>query len=104
MGKNINKLKNNNDFRSLKKIIVKTLKKHGIKKAGIFGSYVSGEQKEDSDIDIIIEPTKNMSLLDLSGLKIELEDSLGKKVDIVSYKYISPYLEKSILENEVRII
>ena len=80
------------------------MRKHRIKKAGLFGSYVRGEQKKNSDIDILIEPTKNMSLLDLSGLKIELEKALSKKVDLVSYKYIHPYLKEKILRNEVSII
>ena len=88
----------------IKKIIAETLQKHRIKKAGLFGSYVRGEQKKNSDIDILIEPTKDMSLLDLSGLKIELEKALSKKVDLVSYKYIHPYLKERILRSEVNII
>lgn len=84
--------------------IKKILKKNKIKRAGIFGSFARGEQKKDSDIDILIEPGKGLSLLDISGLKIELEGVLNKKVDLVSYKYIHPYLKKKILESEVKII
>jgi len=94
----------NKKLNKIKKTIAETLRKHRIKKAGLFGSYVRGEQKKNSDIDILIEPTKNMSLLDLSGLKIELEKALSKKVDLVSYKYIHPYLKEKILRNEVSII
>ena len=93
--KNIDKMKSK---------IVKILKKNKIIRAGIFGSYARGEEKKNSDIDILIEPTKDMSLLDLSGLKIELEKTLNKKVDLVSYKYIHPYLKKRILESEMKII
>jgi predicted nucleotidyltransferase len=96
--------KNTKELEKLKPIIVKTLKKYGVKKAGIFGSYVRGEQKKDSDVDILIEPKEDTSLLDLSGLKIELEENLGKNVDLVSYKYIHPHLKKGILENEMRIL
>jgi len=88
----------------IKPEIIKILRKYNIKKAGIFGSYVRGEQKKASDIDILIEPGKNMSLLDISGLKIELEKALDKKVDIISYKYIHPYLKDKILESQVEII
>jgi len=88
----------------IKPKIIKILKRYNIKKAGIFGSYVRGEQKKVSDIDILIEPARNMSLLDISGLKIELEKALDKKVDIISYKYIHPYLKDKILESEVKII
>ena len=70
----------------------------------LFGSYARGDFKKGSDIDILIQPTKEMSLLDLSGLKIELEEVLNRKVDLVSYNYIHPYLKKKILEGEVRII
>jgi len=84
--------------------IVSILKRNNIRKAGIFGSYARGDFKKNSDIDILIMPSKTMSLLDLSGLKIELEETLGKKVDLVSYNYIHPYLKDKILESEVKII
>lgn len=84
--------------------IVLILKRNDIRKAGIFGSYAKGDFKKNSDIDILIMPPKNMSLLDISGLKIELEDALRKKVDLVSYKYIHPQLRDKILESEVKII
>ena len=88
----------------LKAKIIKILKNNNIKKAGIFGSYARGDFKKNSDIDILIQPSKNMSLLDISGLKIELEAVLNKKTDLVSYKYIHPYLKNKILRSEVKII
>ncbi|PIN89783.1 hypothetical protein COU57_05355 [Candidatus Pacearchaeota archaeon CG10_big_fil_rev_8_21_14_0_10_32_14] len=93
-----------NDIEDLKNKIRKILKQYGIARAGIFGSYARGEQKKNSDIDILIQPTKDMSLLDFVHIKLELEDILGKKVDLISYKYIHPYLKKRILESEVSII
>mgnify|MGYP001558248556 CR=1 FL=1 len=91
------------DLEKMKKTIAKTLKKYGVKKAGIFGSYARGEAKKGSDIDILIEPPKGMGL-EFVGVSLELEKTLGKKVDLVTYKYLSPYLKKRILESEVRII
>jgi len=102
-----NKLNSKKKLKALNGLIPKIrkiLKKNNIKKAGIFGSYARGEEKKDSDIDILIQPTKDMSLLDISGIKIELEETLGKKIDIVSYNYIHPYLRNRILESEVKII
>lgn len=87
-----------------KQKIVKILKKYGIKKAGIFGSYVRGEQKKNSDIDILIEPPKNMSLIGFVHVKHKLEDELGIKIDLVSYKGIHPLLKSQILHEEVKII
>jgi len=87
----------------IKKPIIDILKKHGVKKAGIFGSYARGEEKDDSDIDILIQPTKNMGI-EFIEIKLELEDKLGKKVDLVSYKGINLHLKKYILKDEVKII
>lgn len=76
------------------------LSKHGVTKAAVFGSHARGTQKKSSDIDILIELGKPMSLLDFSGLKISLEDSLAKKVDLVQYKNLKPSLKPYILKDE----
>lgn len=97
-------MKNKNvELNKIKKIIVATLKKYGVKRAGIFGSYVRGEQRKGSDIDVLIEPPRGIGL-EFAGIEIELEKNLGKKVDLITYKYLSPYLKKKILESEVKII
>ncbi len=83
--------------------IRKILIKNKVKKAGIFGSYARGEQKKNSDIDILIEPPKGIGF-EIVGIQFELEDKLGKKVHLVSYKYIHPRLKKQILTEEVRVI
>lgn len=73
-----------------------------VKEIGIFGSYVKGEQKEGSDLDILVEFEENarLSLLDVVGLEIELSDLLGVKVDLVEKRNLKPYIGKRIL-NEV---
>lgn len=83
--------------------IRKILIKNKVKKAGIFGSYVRGEQKKNSDIDILIEPPKQIGF-GIIDIQFELENNLHKKVHLVSYKYIHPRLKKQILSEEVRII
>jgi len=95
------KLKKN----TIKKII-DVLKRNGIVKAGIFGSYARGDAKKNSDIDILIEVKnkKKFSLFDLVGLEMELEKKLGKKVDLLTYKGVNRHLKKYILSDEVRII
>ncbi len=89
----------------IKKKIVKILRKHKVARAGIFGSYARGENRKNSDIDILIEVRgRKFSLIDLISLEMELKKALKKKVDLLTYKGISPYLRDSILEEEVRII
>ncbi len=84
--------------------IIRILKKYGVKKVGIFGSYATGENNNKSDIDILIEVKKGTSLIGFVGIKLDLEDHLNKKVDLLTYKSIHPYLKKKILREEVRII
>jgi hypothetical protein len=84
--------------------IVPLLKKYGVTRAGIFGSYARGDMKKKSDIDILVEIREEMSLLDIIGLKLELEKILKKKVDLVEYSAIKSRIKKQILNEEVRII
>ena len=101
--KKLIKDKINKNLIKLKPKIVNIIKKQGIKKAGIFGSYARGEQKENSDIDILVEPSKGMGFK-FAGLEIQLAKALNRKVDLVSYNGISPYLKDRILSQEIKII
>lgn len=80
-------------------------KKYKVKEIGIFGSYVRGEQKGKSDVDILIEFEENaqLSLLDLVGLEIELSDLLGIKVDLVERKSLKPYIGQYILSEVIYV-
>jgi hypothetical protein len=85
-------------------IISRIIKKFGIKRAGIFGSYARREQRADSDIDILVEFRGKKSLFDLINLELLLQKTLKKKVDLLTYNSINPLLKKKILKEEVRII
>lgn len=77
----------------------------GVKRAALFGSYARGDATKDSDIDLLIEfRGKNKSLLDLAELKINLEDNLGKHVDLITYNSIHPLLRDRILSEQVIIL
>jgi len=86
----------------LKEDIFVILKDKKVKRAGLFGSYARGEQKKDSDVDILIE--FDGSLLDLVRVEREIKKKLKKKVDLITYNGLSPYLKERILNEEVRII
>jgi uncharacterized protein len=73
------------------------LKGYGVKKIGLFGSYVRGQQREDSDIDILAK-VEGISLLDFVGLELKLSEIFGRKVDLVSAKALKPYVTPYILE------
>ena len=88
----------------IKNKIIPILKKYGVKRAGIFGSVVRGEETEESDIDVLVEIEIRMSLLDFAGLKLELEEALGKRVDLGEYSTIKPIIKEQILSEEVAIL
>ena len=77
--------------------------KHGVKEIGIFGSYIKEEQKETSDVDILVEFKKPVGLLEFVGLKNHLSDLLGVNVDLVMRKALKPNLGKRVLEEVVYV-
>ena|SRR3989338_1995437 len=87
-----------------KHALVRELKKHGVLRAGIFGSYARGDYTSRSDIDILVKTKKETSLFDFIGIKHAAEDILGKKVDLVEYSAVRERLKKQILHDEVKIL
>lgn len=84
--------------------ILPVLRRYDVVRAALFGSFVRGEMKKDSDIDILVEIEKDISLLDFVGLKLEIEEALGRKVDLVEYNTIKPLLRERILKEQVVIL
>lgn len=70
---------------------------------GLFGSYTRGEQKEGSDIDILVRFSEGATLLDFVGLANFLEEKLKIKVDIVSERAVRPELKEQILSEVVTV-
>lgn len=95
---------NTANLEDIKIKVLPILKKADIKKAALFGSYVRGDNTKSSDIDILVELPDNATLFELGGLKVTLEEQLNKKVDIVTYKSISPIIKDSILSNQYPLL
>ena len=89
----------------LKKHEKELKEKYGIKEIGIFGSYLRGEVKEESDLDILVEfkPDAKISLLEFVELENYLSDLLGVKVDLVEKSALKPRIGKRILSEVVYI-
>ncbi|KKO21090.1 MAG: nucleotidyltransferase family protein [Candidatus Brocadia sp.] len=77
--------------------------KYSVIEIGIFGSYVREEQKETSDVDILVEFEKPVSLLQIVSLENYLSDILGVKVDVVPKKNIRKELKDYILKEAVPV-
>lgn len=92
------------DIEEIKQKIIPILKHHKVSRAGLFGSLVREEMKSDSDVDILVEIKDDISLLDFVGIKLEIEEAIGRKVDLVEYASIKPLLRDSILSGELAIL
>ena len=88
---------------AIKKIVTPILLRNKVKKAALFGSMASQKYSAESDVDILVELDESHSLLDFIGIKLELEDALHKKVDLVEYESIKPALKKYILKEPITI-
>jgi uncharacterized protein len=67
----------------------------------IFGSYARGEQSEDSDLDILVTYSEMVSFFTMNDLKTYLQRKLHAKVDIVSKKFLNPYIKDRVLREAV---
>jgi predicted nucleotidyltransferase len=87
----------------LKKHETELKKRYGIKKIGIFGSYLRGEAREKSDLDILVEFEQGVDirLLKFVGMENYLSDLLGVKVDLVEKSALKPRIGKYILKEVV---
>lgn len=87
----------------IKKRATPILRKSGVVRSAVFGSFARGEARRDSDIDLLVELKRGKSLLDLIHLKHELEKAFGRKTDVVTYNALHPLLKEDIL-NEQKVI
>lgn len=97
-----NKMNSQSD--EIRRKIVPILKNYGVRKAALFGSIVRGKVTEKSDIDLLVEFVGRKSLLDLAGLKIDLQDLLKREVDALTYASLHPLLKEKILGEQERIL
>ena len=86
------------------KIIVDYLQAYDPVKIGIFGSYARNESRPDSDLDILINLNKAISLFQLVRIERELSELLGVKVDLVSEGAIKNQKLRNYIEADLKII
>ena len=77
-------------------------KRFGVRKIGIFGSFARGEEREGSDIDVLVEFQDNYETFDnFMDLKYFLEDLFGRKIDLVTMDALRPQLKDDILQEVI---
>jgi len=77
--------------------------RYGVESLGIFGSYVRGEEEEDSDLDVLVEFSGTIGLFGFVGFNNDLSDMLGIKVDLVMKGALRRRIGKRVLEEVVQV-
>jgi len=78
-------------------------RKYGVEAVGVFGSYVRGEERAGSDLDLLVEMLRPVDLLELVGAEIYLTEALGVKVDLVPKRSLRVELRETILREAVSL-
>lgn len=95
-------MKDLNRIKSKLRVNLPVLKrKYGVKSLGLFGSYVRGEQKKGSDIDLLVEFDEPLSLFQFMALEEELAKLVGIKVDLVMKTALKPNIGRVILSEVI---
>jgi predicted nucleotidyltransferase len=81
------------------KKIKPVLKKHDVSFAGIFGSHARGEERADSDVDLLVSFNEQKGLFELAGLERDLSELLNLKVDIVTEGGLSPLIKAEVMKD-----
>jgi uncharacterized protein len=83
--------------------LIAVMRQHGVRRAGVFGSFARGEQTPASDVDLLIEPDAQATLFTLARLEAALEDILGRPVDLITFNTLEtsarPRLRERILHD-----
>jgi predicted nucleotidyltransferase len=81
--------------------VVETARRHGAGRVRVFGSVGRGTATGESDLDLLVEFEPGRDLFDLVAFKQELEEGLGRKVDVVTEASLSPHIREEVLREAV---
>ena len=97
-------MENLDKIRKVSQLSITVLKRKGVIYAALFGSFVTSDVSKESDIDFLLEYQDGVSLFNVIELKEELEEKLGRKVDLVSLKYLNKRIREKVVQEQIRIL
>lgn len=83
--------------------ILKIAAKYGAENVRVFGSMARGDDRPDSDLDLLVVFQNGRSLMDHSGLILDLQELLGRKVDVTSERALHWYIRDRVLDEAIAI-
>lgn len=84
-------------------LIRKLAARHRTANPRVFGSVVTGQDREGSDLDVLVEPLPGTTLFDLGGLQDALEEALGVRVDVKTPRDLPPHIRADVLRQAVPV-
>ena len=97
-------MKNIDRIHKISQLSIPILKRNRVISAALFGSFVRSDDSIESDVDFLLEYQDGVSLFDVAELKRELEAKLGRKVDLVSLKYLNKRIREKVIREQIRIL
>ena len=88
---------------SLRNVKEDLSQKFAVKEIGIFGSVARQEQTDTSDIDLLVEFSRPVSLVTFMRLEFYLSDILGNKVDLVTFDSLKPFIQQDVLSEVIYV-
>lgn len=85
-------------LRAQRDVILALAERHGVRNVRIFGSVVRGDDRPDSDVDVLVDVGPGRSLLDIIGFEQDLSDLLRRRVEVLTDRGLSPRLQHRILQ------
>lgn len=89
------------DIPAIKRAVIPIARAYGVKRLYLFGSYANGNANEDSDVDLLVEKGRPLSLIGLSGMRQRVEDALNLSVDLITTTGIEKEFQKGIAGTEI---
>ena len=83
--------------------ILRIAARHGASQVRLIGSVARGEARPDSDVDLLVSWREGTSLLDQAALMLELENLLGRKVDLASDGWVKPSIRESVYRDAIAL-
>ncbi len=90
-------------IREKREAIIRIAARHGATEVRLIGSVARGEARPDSDVDLLVTWSEGASLLDQAALMLELENLLGRKVDIASDGWVKPSIREPVYRDAIAL-
>ena len=84
--------------------MINALKEFPIKRASLFGSFARGDNRPDSDIDILIDLEPSLSVFDVLRIETALKEKFSRKIDLVEFSALKPSIKDKVLSQAIPLI